>query len=84
MTSVTASVGVAFADVKSDSEVLLRNADVAVYHAKWEGKGLIKIFNEAMYRDAIERLELKADLAQAITREELALLYCQSLLPVPR
>ena len=47
------------------SEVLLRNADVAMYHAKHTGKNRVKLFDQAMYVSAFERLELKADLAHA-------------------
>lgn len=73
---INASVGVALADsVVDSSEVLLRNADVAMYYAKRTGKGRIRVFEEAMYLDAFERLELKGHLAQALEEGEMSLHY---------
>ena len=73
---IGASIGVAFADDSvSTTEVVLRNADVAMYHAKRGGKGAVHVFDEAMYLSAFERLELKGDLENALGRDELRLEY---------
>jgi diguanylate cyclase (GGDEF)-like protein/PAS domain S-box-containing protein len=73
---IGASIGVAFADhAGSTTEVVLRNADVAMYHAKRGGKGTVHVFDESMYHSAFERLELKGDLANALGRDELRLEY---------
>jgi diguanylate cyclase (GGDEF)-like protein/PAS domain S-box-containing protein len=73
---VGASIGVAFADTSvATTEVVLRNADVAMYHAKRGGKGTVHVFDEAMYLSAFERLELKGDLANAVGRDEMRLEY---------
>ena len=48
------------------AEVVLRNADMAMYLAKEQGKGRVELFEEAMHATAFERLELKADLARGI------------------
>ncbi len=73
---IGASIGVAFADDSvSTTEVVLRNADVAMYHAKRGGKGTVHVFDEAMYLSAFERLELKGDLENALGRDELHLEY---------
>jgi diguanylate cyclase (GGDEF)-like protein/PAS domain S-box-containing protein len=74
--SISASVGIALSDGKVDSsDVLLRNADVAMYHAKRTGKGRVRVFEESMYLDAIERLELKGHLGRALQGGELSVHY---------
>ena len=72
---VQASIGVALSeDVKAVTEIL-RNADVAMYSAKGEGKGRVDIFEGGMHLQAVQRLELKRDLRRAIDRNELSLAY---------
>jgi len=64
---VRASIGVAHADIGSESaDELLRNADVAMYRAKALGKGRHVLFEPAMHAAAIERLEVEAELRHAI------------------
>jgi len=72
---VDASVGLALADEDATADVILRNADVAMYHAKRTGKGRVCVFDEAMYSSAFERMEMKADLAGALEKDELQLYY---------
>ncbi|MBA3423910.1 MAG: EAL domain-containing protein, partial [Rubrobacter sp.] len=73
---VGASVGIALtADHESQPEVVLRNADVAMYEAKKEGKGRTKVFDPGMFAQALRRLELGNDLRRAIEQEELRLYY---------
>jgi diguanylate cyclase (GGDEF)-like protein/PAS domain S-box-containing protein len=64
--AVTASVGLAHAAPGDDAEALLRNADVAMYQAKGGGKARHAVFEAAMYEAVIARLELEADLRQAV------------------
>jgi diguanylate cyclase (GGDEF)-like protein/PAS domain S-box-containing protein len=73
--AVSASIGVALIENDVTSDVLLRNADVAMYHAKHSGKSRIKLFDDSLYETAFERLELKSDLAYALERNELYLNY---------
>ncbi|MEJ7583002.1 MAG: EAL domain-containing protein [Acidimicrobiales bacterium] len=74
--AVGASLGVAFADATIDSsDVLLRNGDVAMYYAKRTGTGRIRMFDDAMYVNAFERLELKGHMAQALEGGELCIHY---------
>jgi predicted signal transduction protein with EAL and GGDEF domain len=68
---VSASIGIAAG--LDDPEDLLRNADVAMYRAKREGKNGFRIFEPDMHAAVLERLELEADLRKAIEREELVL-----------
>ncbi|HLZ36473.1 MAG TPA: EAL domain-containing protein, partial [Mycobacteriales bacterium] len=78
---VAASVGVALsstsdqAPVAGDTEGLLRGADVAMYLAKSKGKGRYEFFEQQMYDEMVDRLELKADLGMALERDELEIFY---------
>ncbi len=73
---VTASVGIVIDERhKIKGASLLRSADTAMYLAKERGKGRFEFFDEKMHDEAFERLELKADLANALDRGELMLHY---------
>ena len=72
---VGASIGIAFGDSQSTAEDLLRQADVAMYAAKHDGKGRFVIFEQAMHKAALERLVLESDLRSALDRGELELHY---------
>ena len=72
---VTASLGIAFAEAGSTASELLRNADMAMYTAKGRGKGRSERFETRMHREALDRLELEADLRRALERDEMTLLY---------
>jgi diguanylate cyclase (GGDEF)-like protein/PAS domain S-box-containing protein len=72
----TASAGISFVDAQSDDpSKLLRNADIAMYRAKAEGKAGYAIFDDAMHEGAVKRLELETALRQALQRDELLLHY---------
>ena len=73
--NISASIGVSLASEGSTADIVLRNADVALHHAKSAGKGHVRLFDEEMYESAFERLELKADLQHALERDELILHY---------
>jgi diguanylate cyclase (GGDEF)-like protein/PAS domain S-box-containing protein len=72
---VAASVGVTFAVEGEGVEELLRNADVAMYHAKGQGKGRYAVFQPQMHKAVRERLRIEADLSRAIARDEFQLHY---------
>jgi diguanylate cyclase (GGDEF)-like protein len=72
---VTASIGVAFATPDDGVEELLRNADVAMYSAKAQGKGRYAIFVAEMPDVANKRLQVEAELAQALTNDQFQLHY---------
>jgi len=73
--TISASVGVALAVDGDDAEVLLRNADAAMYHAKESGRGRHCVFEPSMHAEALARLDLRGDLDQAIRRGELDVHY---------
>ena len=70
------SVGVAVGSPSMlSAEELLRNADMAMYVAKSRGKGVYEVFEREMHVAALERVELEADLRDALRRRELSLHY---------
>jgi diguanylate cyclase (GGDEF)-like protein/PAS domain S-box-containing protein len=71
----SASIGVACPGALDSADELLRNADVAMYAAKERGKAQVALFEDAMRRQVIERLELTVELGGAMQRDELALEY---------
>ena len=76
MVSVRASVGVAVATAQEwSTDELLRNADVAMYIAKSQGKGCVRVFEASMHDALVERLELETELEQAVERAQLVLHY---------
>ena len=72
---VAASVGVAFADSGDGVEEVLRNADVAMYSAKAQGKSRYCLFQPQMQEAVRDRLRIEADLTRAIHKNELRLLF---------
>jgi diguanylate cyclase (GGDEF)-like protein len=72
--TVTASIGIA-AGEHTSAEELLRNADIAMYRAKWDGKNRYAVFEEVM-QDALERrMQLEVDLRGALENDEFFLVY---------
>jgi diguanylate cyclase (GGDEF)-like protein len=70
---VTVSIGIATGT--TDPDTLLRDADLAMYRAKSEGKGRYAMYEPALHTAIVERLELEVDLRRAIERGELELAY---------
>jgi diguanylate cyclase (GGDEF)-like protein/PAS domain S-box-containing protein len=71
----SASIGVALPGPQDTADELLRNADVAMYAAKDRGKAQVARFEDAMRLQAVERVELTAELGTALARDELVLDY---------
>jgi len=72
---VSASIGIVHPRGDERVDELLRNADVAMYRAKDDGKGRYAVFEPSMYAALLARLELEADLRQAMERGEFRVLY---------
>jgi diguanylate cyclase (GGDEF)-like protein/PAS domain S-box-containing protein len=71
-----ASIGVAVSCGAGESEdTLLRDADVAMYVAKEDGKGRCRLFEPSMQDVSFHRLALKGDLQRAVERAEFELHY---------
>ncbi len=72
--TVTASIGIAIGD-RLSAEELLRDADIAMYRAKWGGKNRYIVFETGM-QDAVQRrMELEMDLREAFEKDEFFLVY---------
>jgi predicted signal transduction protein with EAL and GGDEF domain len=73
---VTASIGIAtYPEDGLSSEILIRNADTAMYHAKQEGKAAFQYYSAAMNAASVERLTLETGLRHALEDDGLALHY---------
>jgi diguanylate cyclase (GGDEF)-like protein/PAS domain S-box-containing protein len=73
---ITASIGIApTASGLETVDVLVRNADVAMYRAKREGKGRYAAFEAEMHREVLRRLESEFDLRRAVQAHEFVLHY---------
>jgi diguanylate cyclase (GGDEF)-like protein/PAS domain S-box-containing protein len=76
---VTASIGIAVAQTADqrgvNAELLIRDADAAMYRAKENGRARCVLFDAEMRAGAVLRLEVERELRQAIEGEELALHY---------
>ena len=69
--SASASIGVAYGDRTMSVSDLLRNADLAMYTAKKQGKSCYRVYEPEMHSAALERLEVEATLRGAAARGEL-------------
>jgi predicted signal transduction protein with EAL and GGDEF domain len=72
---IGASMGIAHAAQGTSAEELLRNADVAMYVAKRDGKGRYTIFQPEMQHAVRDYHELEGDLRNAIDRDEFRLAF---------
>jgi diguanylate cyclase (GGDEF)-like protein/PAS domain S-box-containing protein len=73
--SISASIGLVMAEPGARAEDLLRNADIAMYSAKSNAKGGIRVFEAELHRLAVDRLELGSELVHAIGDGQLVLDY---------
>jgi diguanylate cyclase (GGDEF)-like protein len=71
---LTASIGIAAGDRESADE-LLRDADVAMYQAKWDGRHRYVLFEAGMQTAIQSRMELEMDLRVALENDEFYLVY---------
>jgi diguanylate cyclase (GGDEF)-like protein len=71
---VRASVGIATGR-RATAEELLRDADIAMYRAKWSGKNRYLLFESGMQDEVQSRMELEMDLQSALAKDEFFLVY---------
>jgi diguanylate cyclase (GGDEF)-like protein/PAS domain S-box-containing protein len=72
----SASIGVTFSDFGyRDPEAILRDADIAMYKAKAEGKGRIALFDSTLHEQSANKLQLESDLRRAIQDGGLSLAF---------
>jgi len=73
---LTASIGLALGDGQAHrNEEILKDAELAMYHAKRVGGDRIEVFKPAMRARKTDRLSLESDLRRALEREEITILY---------
>jgi diguanylate cyclase (GGDEF)-like protein len=74
--TVSASIGIASAgEAGRDAQEIVRNADVAMYMAKANGKAGYAVFDPGMHASVRARHELGAELQHAVARDQLRLVY---------
>ena len=76
---LTASIGLALADKQAEQpqkkEDILKDAELAMYHAKRIGGDRIEVFKPAMRARRSDRLTLETELRRALERKEISILY---------
>ncbi len=73
---ITGSIGIAmFPDDGTDEQTLMKNADIAMYLAKAEGKNDVRLFSAEIETQSVDRLEIETNLRHAVERGQLVLHY---------
>jgi diguanylate cyclase (GGDEF)-like protein/PAS domain S-box-containing protein len=72
---IDASIGIALADADASPETALRDADVAMYRAKADGKGRHAVFDARMHEQVMRRLDMETELRRAIEEQRLDVVY---------
>ena len=74
--SLSVSIGIAiFPNDGDDLDTLLKHADVAMYHAKQNGRNAFSFFNSEMNAHVVERVQMENNLRQALANNEFVLAY---------
>ncbi len=73
---IASSIGIAILpDDGPDIDTLLQCADMALYHAKVNGRKQVSFFDPSMTRDLMRRKEIEAELRLALQRDELSIFF---------
>ncbi|NJR66455.1 MAG: bifunctional diguanylate cyclase/phosphodiesterase, partial [Leptolyngbyaceae cyanobacterium CRU_2_3] len=73
---ISTSVGIVLSGSGGEEpDAVLRNADLALYQAKGNGKATYAVFDAEMHTEAVKRLQMETDLRRAIERHELEVYY---------
>jgi diguanylate cyclase (GGDEF)-like protein len=73
---ITTSIGITLTSARRKSAAdLLRDADIAMYHAKASGKARYAVFDESMHAAAVSRLTLENDLRRGIDEQQFFMEY---------
>ncbi|EAZ88420.1 hypothetical protein CY0110_06459 [Crocosphaera chwakensis CCY0110] len=73
---ISASIGIAFnSQNNEEADDIIRNADLAMYKAKEQGKARYMIFDSVMYAQAQKRLELETNLRIGLEKQEFIVYY---------
>ncbi len=78
---INASLGLVMGDASYEQpEVLLRDADTAMYQAKAEGRSCYRVFNQAMHQQVLNRLKIESYLRTALNQPEQFYLMYQPII----
>jgi diguanylate cyclase (GGDEF)-like protein len=72
---ISGSIGISISSENSDSDELLRHADVALYEAKAAGRNCIRLFDPEMERRLLENKQIETDLKKALANKEMEVHY---------
>jgi PAS domain S-box-containing protein len=73
---ISASIGIASStSPHTQAEDLMRDADIAMYRAKRDGKARCEVSDPAMHASAVKRLQLETDLRKALDQGEFRVHY---------
>ncbi len=73
---ITTSIGISiFPDDGTEAETLMKNADLAMYHAKGLGKGTYSFFDPEISRQIRLRMDLESAIVQGLRHKEFELFY---------
>lgn len=73
---VTTSIGISvYPQDGCDEQTLTKHADIAMYHAKENGKNALQFYSQDLNRNSLERLALESGLRQALARNQFRLYY---------
>lgn len=74
----SASIGVALADTQTeldDTDELIRRADIAMYQAKQDGRGVCRFFSDEMDQQAVRHYQLEMEIQTALAQQQFELHY---------
>lgn len=74
----SASIGVALADTHTeldDTDELIRRADIAMYQAKQDGRGVYRFFSDEMDQRAVRHYQLEMEIQAALEQQQFELHY---------
>ena len=77
------SIGIVTSDAPyTDPDIMMRDADTAMYRAKAAGGGVHTLYDDSMHRTSVEKLHKESEIRQALERGEFFLVY-QPIVSLP-
>ncbi|MBX2837310.1 MAG: EAL domain-containing protein [Gammaproteobacteria bacterium] len=74
--SITTTIGISvYPTDGTDSETLMKHADIAMYHAKENGKDGYQFYSKSIHEKVLTRFALESDLKQALDQDQLTLVF---------
>jgi diguanylate cyclase (GGDEF)-like protein/PAS domain S-box-containing protein len=73
---ISASIGIAFYPEHGENfDIVMKNADAAMYTAKNSGKNAYRVFSDEMNVDVLDKLQLRAHLSNALQNNEFHIVF---------